>query len=66
MGNRMRFHGLLPIGSVVRIGDVKKRLLIIGRVQRKAGEEDLHDYCSVPFPRSTGIYVVREILSILT
>lgn len=50
MKNRMRFHGLLPIGSVVRIGDVDKRLLIIGRAQRKAGEEYLHDYCSVPFP----------------
>ena len=46
----MRFCGLMPIGSVVRIGDADKRLIIIGRAQRKAGEEDLYDYCSVPFP----------------
>lgn len=50
MENRTRFHGLLPIGSVVRIGDIEARLMIIGRAQRKAGEEFLHDYCSVPFP----------------
>lgn len=50
MDNRARFHGLLPIGSVVKIRDTEKRMMIIGRAQRKEGEEELHDYCSVHFP----------------
>lgn len=50
MEKRVRFHGLLPVGSVVQIGDIEKRLMIIGRLQRTAGAESLHDYCSVPFP----------------
>ena len=50
MKNRMSFHGLLPVGSVVRIADIEKRLMIIGRVLKPEGEDYIHDYCSVPFP----------------
>ena len=50
MNNRVRFQGLLPIGSVVNLEDYEKRLMIVGRGVGAEGEGHLHDYCSVPFP----------------
>ena len=50
MNNRVRFQRLLPIGSVVNLGDYEKRLMIVGRGVGAPGEDHLHDYCSVPFP----------------
>lgn len=45
------FNGLLPIGSVVLIGNSKKKVMIIG-VGQKGGSEEmkLWDYAGVIFP----------------
>lgn len=43
--------GLLPIGSVVLLGNSKKRVMIIGVAQRGVSQETkLRDYVGVVFP----------------
>lgn len=43
--------GLLPIGSVVLIGDSKKKVMIVGVCQKGgSGEPRLWDYTGVLFP----------------
>lgn len=45
------FKGLLPIGSVVQIGDSKKKVMIVGCCQKGgSGEPRLWDYTGVIFP----------------
>lgn len=44
------FTGLLPIGSVVLIGDSKKRVMIVGLCQKGGTEGKLWDYAGVIFP----------------
>lgn len=44
------FTGLLPIGSVVVIGDSKKKVMIIGVCQKGGSEGKIWDYCGVVFP----------------
>ncbi len=45
------FNGLLPIGSVVLIGDSKKKVMIVGVCQKGGGETvRLWDYTGVIFP----------------
>ncbi len=43
------FTGLLPIGSVVLIGDSKKRVMIVGVCQKDKNQR-LWDYTGVIFP----------------
>lgn len=44
------YKDLLPVGSVVLLKDGKKRLMICGRIQTKAGEDTIYDYSSCYFP----------------
>ena len=44
------FNGLLPIGSVVLIGDSKKKVMIVGCCQKGGSEGRLWDYTGVIFP----------------
>ena len=47
----MKITDLLPIGSVVLIGNAKKKLMIYGVKQGKAEEPDKeYDYIGVPYP----------------
>lgn len=41
---------LLPVGSIVRLKEAKKRLIIIGIAQVKPDENKLFDYLAVPYP----------------
>lgn len=44
------FTGLLPIGSVVVVGDSKKKVMIIGVCQKGVSEGKIWDYCGVVYP----------------
>lgn len=44
------FTGLLPIGSVVLVGNSKKKVMIVGLCQKGGTEEKLWDYSGVVFP----------------
>ncbi|BAL00619.1 hypothetical protein OBV_34200 [Oscillibacter valericigenes Sjm18-20] len=50
---------LLPLGSVVLLKGGKKRVMICGRIQRKAGEQKLYDYCACFYPE--GIIDPKEL-----
>lgn len=41
---------LLPLGSVVTLNEGTKRLMIIGRLQRACGTEDIYDYSACIWP----------------
>ena len=41
---------LLPIGSVVKVADIPKRLIIIGILQKRADTDEIFDYLGVPYP----------------
>lgn len=43
-------NGLLPIGSVVLVGDSKKKVMIVGCCQKGGSELKLWDYTGVVFP----------------
>ena len=43
-------NGLLPIGSVVLVGDSKKKVMIVGLCQKGGAEGKLWDYTGVIFP----------------
>lgn len=40
----------LPLGSVVTLKNGTKRVMIVGRLQNKTGEEEIYDYASVLWP----------------
>lgn len=44
------YKDLLPIGSVVLLKGGNKRVMICGRIQTRAGEEKIYDYCACYFP----------------
>lgn len=44
------FTGLLPIGSVVLVGNSKKKVMIVGLYQKGGAEGKLWDYAGVVFP----------------
>ena len=46
----MKLEGLLPVGSVVLIGENTKRLMIIGFLQQEAETETVWDYVGIPYP----------------
>ncbi|MDO4466320.1 MAG: DUF4176 domain-containing protein [Bacillota bacterium] len=41
---------LLPLGSIVTLKNGTKRVMIVGRLQNKVGEDTLYDYASVLWP----------------
>ena len=43
-------NGLLPIGSVVLIGNSVKKVMIVGVCQKGGQEKKLYDYTGVIFP----------------
>ena len=44
------FTGLLPIGSVVLVGNSKKKVMIVGLCQKGGAAGKLWDYAGVVFP----------------
>ena len=46
----MKLEGLQPIGSVIRLKDGKKKLMITGLAQRVIETGVLYDYSAVMFP----------------
>jgi hypothetical protein len=40
----------LPIGSVVKLKQVRKLVMIYGREQRQTSSNKVYDYVSVPYP----------------
>lgn len=49
----MKIENLLPIGSVVRLADAKKKVVIMGIMPVKHmadGEDIIYDYLGVPYP----------------
>lgn len=41
---------LLPIGSVVMLKGGSKRVMIVGRIQRKVGDNSIYDYSACYYP----------------
>lgn len=51
MDNGLRYEYLLPIGSIVKVKNVKKDQMIIGILQKGAAAPDkMFDYAAVPYP----------------
>ncbi len=51
MDQKIKFTGLLPVGSVVTCEGGEKRLMIVGRGHSTADDANTrYDYCSVLFP----------------
>lgn len=44
------YENLLPIGSVVLLKEANKRLMIIGRIQTKEGDQTVYDYSACYYP----------------
>lgn len=44
------FEHLLPIGSVIRLKDAKRELLIFGILQKHPNYDRQFDYIAVPYP----------------
>ena len=44
------YERLLPIGSIVLLKDVRKRLMITGRIQTRVGDESIYDYSACHYP----------------
>lgn len=45
------YKDMLPIGSVVLLKGGNKRIMIIGRIQTKSGEERIYDYSACYYPQ---------------
>lgn len=45
------YKNLLPIGSVVLLKGGEKRIMICGRIQAKAGENEIYDYSACYYPQ---------------
>ncbi|MEY8310118.1 DUF4176 domain-containing protein [Erysipelotrichaceae bacterium 51-3] len=41
---------ILPLGSVVTLNEGKKRLMIVGRLQKHLASGKIYDYCAVLWP----------------
>jgi len=48
---RLMYKDLLPIGSVVLLKGGEKRIMICGRIQAKAGENEIYDYSACYYPQ---------------
>lgn len=44
------YEYLLPIGSVVRLKGLEKKVMIFGFLQREIDNNNLFDYIGVPYP----------------
>lgn len=44
------YKNMIPIGSVVRLKGGSKDVMIVGRVQTKAGDEKIYDYSACYYP----------------
>ena len=44
------YKNLLPIGSVVLLKGGEKRIMICGRIQVKAGSDEIYDYSACYYP----------------
>ena len=44
------YENLLPVGSVVLLKGGEKRIMICGRIQTKAGEDEIYDYVACYYP----------------
>lgn len=45
------YKDLLPVGSVVLLKGGEKRIMICGRIQAKAGENEIYDYSACYYPQ---------------
>lgn len=45
------YKDLLPIGSVILLKGGEKRVMICGRIQAKAGENEIYDYSACYYPQ---------------
>ena len=46
-----RFEGILPIGSVVLLKNGTKRVMILGYLRYRAGDQTrIYDYCGCTYP----------------
>ena len=49
--NQFKYDYLLPIGSIVRLKNGERRLMIFGLLQRERENPDqVYDYVAVPYP----------------
>lgn len=56
--NGLKYDYLLPIGSIVKVKDIKQRLMIIGVLQRgRTAPDKTFDYAAVPYPE--GLHDMR-------
>ena len=46
-----QYNDMLPIGSVVLLKGGEKRIMIIGRVQTKLGDDTIYDYSAIYYPQ---------------
>ena len=44
------YENLLPVGSVVLLKGGNKKIMIIGRIQARAGEDKIYDYAATYYP----------------
>ncbi len=44
------YERLLPLGSVVLVKNAKKRVMITGRIQARAGDDTVYDYSGCRYP----------------
>lgn len=50
MKEEIDVNKLLPIGSVVKLKEVEKPVMIYGRKQKQASTKREYDYVAVPYP----------------
>ncbi|MFS0905939.1 DUF4176 domain-containing protein [Priestia aryabhattai] len=48
--NNLNKNTLVPIGSVVKLYNVRKLVMVYGRNQKQASSEEIFDYVAVPYP----------------
>lgn len=53
------YENLLPLGSVVLLKGGNKRVMIIGRIQARAGEKKVYDYSACWYPE--GLLSPKEL-----
>lgn len=55
---------LLPLGTVLTVENGTKRIMVIGRLQRAVGTDDIYDYAAVLWPEgyidSKHIYLFNQ------
>ena len=44
------YKDLLPIGSIVQLRDMERRVMICGRVVCRSGEDKIYDYIACVYP----------------